>query len=186
MLGEWQVWKEALPKSICDDYLHRLKQLPVSDGNIGEEGTNYNIRRSKVSFLPGRIGYEDVYDMIDNYVSRINRDYFGFDISYGVRDIQFTKYSGQDKGHYNWHHDVFYSQKEPYHRKLSFTLQLSDPGEYTGGDFEFRDVENVASDLLRPQGSILVFPSFLYHRVTPVQEGTRYSLVSWIDGPRWR
>ena len=30
-----------------------------------------------------------------------------------------------------------------------------------------------------PKGSLIVFPSFVWHRVCPVKRGTRYSLVIW-------
>ncbi len=186
MLGEWQVWTKAIPKSTCDNMLFRLKQLSTDEGNIGNSIVNHEIRKSKIAFVPDNNFYSDIYGMIDQYVTKINRDYFGFDISYGIHDVQFATYSGEEQGHYGWHHDVFFAQKEPYHRKLSFVLQLSDPNEYTGGDFQFRDVPAVSDEQFKPQGSLLIFPSFFYHRVTPVLTGTRYSLVSWIDGPRWR
>jgi PKHD-type hydroxylase len=32
---------------------------------------------------------------------------------------------------------------------------------------------------IREKGSVIVFPSFIWHRVTPVTAGTRYSLVNW-------
>ena len=33
-----------------------------------------------------------------------------------------------------------------------------------------------------PKGSIVVFPSFIWHRVKPITKGTRYSLVMWNCG----
>ena len=39
---------------------------------------------------------------------------------------------------------------------------------------------------IRPQGSVIVFPSFVWHRVTPVTKGTRYSLVLWTCGQPFR
>ena len=71
-----------------------------------------------------------------------------------------------------------------YDRKLSVVIQLSDPTTYQGGDFQFQDVETPVN--FRTQGSILVFPSYLPHRVTEITDGVRYSLVDWLEGPRWR
>ncbi len=73
-------------------------------------------------------------------------------------------------------------------RKLSMTINLNKPGEYDGGNLKFdfgphaggkrfHEVEEI-----RPQGSIIVFPSFIYHQVTPVTRGTRYSMVLWSVG----
>ena len=100
--------------------------------------------------------------------------------------------------HYNWHID---SLPEPYTnegplqgkiRKLSGVLVLSDPKEYKGGDLEFqfqtedpqfnkqRQVK-VAKEVA-PKGSIIIFPSFVWHRVKPVTQGVRYSLTTWHCG----
>jgi len=65
-------------------------------------------------------------------------------------------------------------------------MQLSDPTEYTGGQFEFSHVTDFPANEFTAKGSILVFPSALFHRVTPTTAGVRRSLVSWIEGPCWR
>ena len=114
--------------------------------------------------------------------------------------MQFTKYKLNQ--YYDWHCD---SWDTPYNkpnnathgkiRKLSVTCQLTDGSEYTGGELEF-DFRNYdphkrdesqhlrkAKEIL-PKGSIIVFPSFVWHRVKPVTSGTRYSLVCWnLGGP---
>ena len=76
-----------------------------------------------------------------------------------------------------------------FERKLSFTLQLSDSDEYTGGDLEFAelnggDQEEFKKDM-RKKGTVIVFPSFLQHRVTEVTEGQRHALVGWREGKQW-
>ena len=77
-------------------------------------------------------------------------------------------------------------------RKLSLTIQLSDPEDYEGGMFEQRilrkndegDLNAITNSLesIKPRGSLLVFPGFVYHRVMPVTKGTRRSLVAWAVG----
>ena len=72
-------------------------------------------------------------------------------------------------------------------RKLSLTLQLSDPNTYEGGKFLLFNGEHEPSEPpIREQGSIIVFDSRLWHKVTPVTKGVRYSLVSWVLGPHFR
>lgn len=76
-------------------------------------------------------------------------------------------------------------------RKLSCTLSLNDPEEYEGGNLKFDFGPHVPDRFLtcteiRPRGSIIVFPSHLYHQVTPVTKGIRYSLVSWHLGKPFR
>jgi PKHD-type hydroxylase len=94
-----------------------------------------------------------------------------------LEGIQFTKYSAP-AGRYGKHVDSWV--KGPV-RKLSFTLQLSDPQEYEGGELRlyFKDDPEV---MPKPQGAITLFPSYVLHEVTPVTKGTRYSLVAWVTG----
>jgi len=102
--------------------------------------------------------------------------------------IQFSIYKpGQ---YYDWHCDT---PKRPNKnnkiRKLSLTLSLSDPKEYRGGEleFDFRDGSKpVICEQIKTKGSVVVFPGFLYHRVKPVLEGTRHSLVCWAVGNPWK
>ena len=77
-------------------------------------------------------------------------------------------------------------------RKLSMTVNLSDPTEYSGGEFEidrgphWNDERYYTVHEIRPRGSIIVFPSYVYHQVLPVTWGERKSLVMWSIGPPWR
>lgn len=76
-------------------------------------------------------------------------------------------------------------------RKLSCTISLNDPSEYDGGNLKFdlgphRTDRYYECTEIRKRGSIIVFPSHLYHQVTPVTRGTRYSLVCWNLGNPFR
>lgn len=77
-------------------------------------------------------------------------------------------------------------------RKLSMTVNLNKPGDYEGGNLKFDFGPHAFGERfheceeIRPQGSIIVFPSFVDHCVTPVTTGTRYSLVLWALGEPWK
>jgi PKHD-type hydroxylase len=77
-------------------------------------------------------------------------------------------------------------------RKISLTINLNEPGDYDGGNLKFDFGPHVDGDQyhecieIRPQGSIVVFPGFVNHCVTPVTRGTRYSLVLWSLGKPWK
>lgn len=91
--------------------------------------------------------------------------------------VQLAEYRVGDE--YDWHLDI-----GPYAaalRKLSLSVQLTDPGEYEGGDLEIR---GVSGGELRAPGTVIIFPSFLLHRVTPVTRGIRRSLVAWAIGEK--
>tara|TARA_R100001129_G_scaffold91826_1_gene62682 strand:- start:103 stop:693 length:591 start_codon:yes stop_codon:yes gene_type:complete len=100
-------------------------------------------------------------------------------------EIQYTEYHATEGGKYDWHHDVDWNNnKTELDRKLSVTVQLSDPLDYDGGVFEFQETEQPNIEY-KTKGTVLIFPSYLQHRVTPVTRGLRKSLVAWFYGPRW-
>ena len=72
------------------------------------------------------------------------------------------------------------------------TINLSEPGSYEGGNLKFDYGPHIKGERyhecteIRPKGSVIVFPSYLYHQVTPVTKGTRYSLVMWSLGHPFR
>ena len=142
-----------------------------------------------------------IYKEIHPYIHQANRDAgWNFDWDWSEA-CQFTKYGvGQ---YYGWHCDSWDKPYEleknsdctypPDHgkiRKLSVTISLNDPNEYEGGNLEFDFRNSTDTEWqkgktskecveIRPRGSIVVFPSFVWHRVTPVTKGVRNSLVIW-------
>ena len=82
-----------------------------------------------------------------------------------------------------------------YVRKLSMTLLLN--GHFEGGEFQFynggRPIDDVGEitgkqieNDIKSQGTVIVFDSRDFHRVTPVTRGVRHSLVSWVTGPNFK
>ena len=195
-------FKSAIPPKICDDIIkHGLSQAETMarTGGYGDKELTKdqikNIQRKRKSDL---VWMNDtwIYKEIHPYVHEANRRAgwnFDWDRS---ESCQFTKYKLNQ--YYDWHCDSWdkvYKRKEgdPDNgkiRKLSMTCQLTDGSEYSGGEleFDFRNYEpharveakhlRKATEIL-PKGSIIIFPSFLWHRVKPITKGTRYSLVVW-------
>lgn len=131
-----------------------------------------------------------IFERINSVVEQINNNFYNFDLN-GYDFVQYGEYRDTDNGHYNWHLDSYLGQlpdDEFEQRKLSLTLLLNDPQkDFTGGEFQFNYSEEnnpVTVDLNK--GTIIIFPSFLIHRVTRVTKGTRKSLVAWIVGPNFR
>ena len=109
-----------------------------------------------------------------------NNKLFQLDLYGFTEKLQFTEYEGQGS-HYDWHPDIGPNTTK---RKLSIVVQLSDEKDYEGGELLIN-----TGQLLIPskkQGTVILFPSFLMHKVEPLQSGNRYSLVSWISGNTWR
>ena len=199
---EYYNWsfKGALPVHLCKDIVaYGLKHTPstASTGlyhrdlkknplNKQELKKLQKIRHSNIAWLNDPW----IYNEIQPYINVANKN-AGWNFQWDWSEsIHFTHY--RLNYHYNWHCD---SGEKPYDdtshkdfvgkiRKLSATVSLSAPDDYEGGNLEFNYLNNVKSKAqvckeIKPQGSIVVFPSFVYHRVTPVTKGTRYSLVLW-------
>jgi predicted 2-oxoglutarate/Fe(II)-dependent dioxygenase YbiX len=77
-----------------------------------------------------------------------------------------------------------FSPKNGEQRKLSCVILLNDSTEFEGGCLRIKEVES--NNLLVKKGSIIVFPSFLEHTVTPVAKGVRYTAVTWASGPAFK
>jgi len=174
------------------DYITRYadKILDVKEATVGRDKkeTIHKTRKSQTGFITknGLANSELWYFVSSKLVDIItdaNKKVYGFSIS-GIDAIQYTVYSNAGD-HYSWHTDTFFDQS-PFQRKLSVTLQLTDPSTYKGGDFELLQRHEYSLEELRQKGNVLVFPSFLSHRVTPVIEGERKSIVAWFDGRRFQ
>lgn len=186
MKDHWLVWTSAIDGETCDKIIQQGLELKSDIGVIGQTGiVNKEIRSSTVSWFEDR-KVPWIVEIIKTHVAHANIKNFGFDISHGINGIQFSSYSDVVSGRYDWHVDTYHTSIEPSDRKLSFCLQLSDPDTYEGGEFEFRGCDPLNYSIFKPRGSILVFPSIFEHRVLPVTKGVRYSLVSWIEGPKFR
>ena len=114
-----------------------------------------------------------------------NRKHWQFDLA-GVGEHQLTHYSSDDAGVYHTHIDMSLDSSKAKSRKLSFVLQLSDGGDYFGGDLALFHVRSPDRQQARGIGTLIVFPSFVAHSVGPLVRGERWSLVSWLSGPRFR
>lgn len=185
----YHVFPGAVSNAKCDEIIRKGLDLPAQNASIGN-GADAKQDSYRVSTIRWFDPYNElgIKSLIEDYAMRANRVHFGFDISFGTHEIQFTEYHGNQNGKYGMHIDTFWDSPDFYDRKLSFVLQLSDPNSYEGGNFDFSvpGADLTELQLFRQRGSVLVFPSYFMHGVQPVTKGIRYSLVSWIDGPKFR
>ena len=191
----WQMWCGYFSIEQCQKIIELGSDLAIEDGNIGHGGPtalNKTSRRSKVGWFNRRTEvYQWIFRQLENSFQFANVNAFNFDLTY-FREIQFTEYDESYEGKYDWHEDCTWCRSHPTRRKLSICVQLSAPATYEGGNLELNTDqlggEDQAPDVeqLRQQGTTMVFPSFLRHRVTPITSGKRYSLVSWYEGPPFR
>jgi len=195
-------FKSALPLRLCDEIIKYGNSKQEIVGKIGGLENN-NLSKEETKKLKRKRNSDIVwlndtwiYKEIHPFVHEANKN-AGWNFEWDWSEpIQFTKYKLNQ--YYDWHCDSFdiphndLKNLKTYgkNRKLSVTCQLTDGSEYTGGElqFDFRNYDPHLRDENKhvftlkevlPKGSIVVFPSFVWHRVKPVTKGTRYSLVMW-------
>lgn len=184
MRDVWQLFRSALSPETVQQIIACGEAEEAHTATVSNQRQfREQVRSSTVRW----VGDQWIRDKLWEFVKHANINAFGVDVM-NVAELQFTEYHATENGHYDWHHDIHWQQdgdlKTNADRKLSITVQLSDPSEYRGGEFEFEECPTPAD--ARAKGTILVFPSYLRHRVLPVTSGTRKSLVAWFHGPRWR
>lgn len=193
MIGEWCYFKSYFSKEYCEDIIKTAKLIDPQEASMGlsETGTshqNLDYRRSKVRFLnSGDWRFQKLFDDLWKVILTANKDWFNFHLT-KMDFVQLAEYDASYKGEYKAHHDVFWINKDPfYHRKLTALVQLSNPDEYEGGNFEILEANPAPTpEEMKDQGTVIVFPSFYRHQANPVTKGTRYSIASWVEGPKWR
>ena len=123
-----------------------------------------------------------IYDRIQGVARTLNDRVYQFDISGFSEHLQYTIYHGSEGGHYDWHVDQGPLRTR---RKLSISVQLSDPSQYEGCDLQFY-AGNKTETAPRERGTVIAFPSYVLHRVTPCTKGTRKAIVAWTTGPQFK
>lgn len=185
----WQIRPGLFRKKTCESWIEKALEIEPVQGTVGHGGDaavmDDKIRRSQLRWINRRKPFVDVWDRMIELFHEANSAAFGFNL-WRLPSVQFTEYSADRGDFYGWHEDITWVRPNDFaHRKLSMVVQLSDGDSYKGGDFELKG-KDANKEQLRMQGSVIVFPSFLSHRVTPVIEGVRYSLVAWMEGPKFR
>ena len=208
LVNEWFYFNNAVSKEVCEDIKNLSNgsfgsaTVDVHKGTTEEEritgrkkeyGLNKKSRISDISWT----SEQWVIDLVWPYMVQANEGAgWNYDIT-SVESIQITKY--KPGSFYGWHRDGPSDCLSKYNlpdnkfmhgkvRKLSMTILLN--GNYKGGEFQFAHYNKLDNKVQTPDfknaGSVIVFPSFIEHQVTPVTKGTRYSLVAWFLGPPFK
>lgn len=177
----WIMWEGALSDEICDYIIESGLTLLPNKASTFKGGDDPN-RKTQVRWIQKQ-AFPDILDIVDKFARDAN-EHFKLDID-SIDYLQFTEY--KDVGHfYGDHHDVDWDRADGRHRKISIVVQLSDPKEYTGGDFSFMTTESPDPITVKKRGTVIAFVSYYDHAVSPILSGSRTSLVGWYEGPRWK
>jgi PKHD-type hydroxylase len=160
---------------IIGDFTPHLKPALVETMDLAESAS---IRKSSAVFVFPSESTNWIFERLDKAIQETNDVVYGFAVTQFKEGFQFTRYEAGE--YYGPHFDI--GPGKLTERKLSLTVQLSAPEDYTGGELMIYP-EFVAP---KDQGMMTVFPSFMCHHVLPVTTGVRYSLVSWMAGPPFK
>ena len=179
----------------CTQVVEQVKALNLFvDGRTGGRG-GHSVRRSTVARL-SRSEFGWVYERVQAGIALANSHAWGYSSLGNLEDLQVARYQTHAEGsggHYTWHTDAIKEGTNYYakfhggpkngwndqnqNRLLSMSVQLSNGSEYIGGNLQVG-----SANATRKMGSAVVFPSYMLHRVHPVQEGERFALVAWLRG----
>ena len=178
-----QTMKPIFTPEQCQMIINAGRSEPRNNAEVGNEkgikGGVYDTktRTSHISWIPFK-KMTEMYKQIEQTMKQTNGNHFGFENMQINEMAQYTEYP--EGGFYDWHvdNDVNF-QHEPPVRKISMTCLLSPEHEFEGGDLQLMKEDKVAKI---KQGHAIFFASFIRHRVAPVTQGNRKSLVMWFGG----
>lgn len=178
-------WANSFTSEEMDRIMLAGDALPLAQAGLMKDiaaDTRDQIRITRTAWLDATPENKWIYDRVQQVAMRINAMAYRFDLTGFSERIQYSVYHGSEGGHYDWHVDQGPLMTR---RKLSISVQLSDPSRYEGGDLQFLAGSRTET-APRDRGMLIAFPSYGVHRVAPVTGGTRKSLVIWITGPQFR
>lgn len=189
------VFPRAVRPDVCDQIVKDCKQNILKDayiiGSDKKDRDDPEIRKTSIHFITDKDN--KVNELAWHFLREANKIQFNYDLTY-FQPIQFAEY--KDGGFYGWHQDQGNIDKTGEVRKLSLTLVLSNPDKFEGGELQFYNGDRPLEDVgeitakqlttdIKSQGSVIVFDSRDFHRVTPVV-GVRHSIVCWTVGPNFK
>ena len=182
-------WFElGLTKEELIKFNNLILNLEYQDATIIGESVSgeksLDVRSSKIKWIPHSDDWNWLYNKFQDMIAEANDELWNFNIYDIVEEIQYTEYHASDMGHYDWHQDI--GPGDASLRKISLTVQLTDSNLYEGGDLEIWQGGEVRDKTPRGSGIVIIFPSYMMHRVTPVTKGVRRSLVLWVGGEHYK
>ena len=187
-------YENAVSSEICNKLITCFDESNFHSGIIGyglQSQVNKEVRDTDIQWAPKG---DLVECILTRFIMQANQEaLWNFDIT-EPESVQIGRY--KEDQFYKQHMDCFVKGSDVIatgngsgvvvpmltQRKISASLLLNDESEYEGGDLVVLD-EIIKT---KKQGTIIVFPSFMAHQVTPITRGVRYSAVCWMGGPKWK
>ena len=171
-------WEKLFTPEECEKIIEIAKNKGLTQG---ETSGKLDIRSSKISWLYAVDNLDWVFKRITDAVLNLNNRFFQFDIYALNEGLQFTNYK-EPSDKYGKHIDRRFNNII---RKLSLSIQLTNPEEYEGGELILYE-DGKGTEMKKEQGALVLFPSYILHEVKPVTKGERNSLVTWVTGKQFK
>lgn len=177
-------FKDLYTPPECQAIIDMSKELKAETAKVGggenpAGDVNAAKRITEIFWINWEAKNTWLFQKLADSVSGANAKWWGFHLAGLNEALQLTHYRGEESGHYDWHEDASWAGNFQL-RKISAVVLLND--DFEGGDFEFLH-SGKPQELSK--GTLILFPSYMTHRVTKVTKGERWSLVSWVSGPPW-
>jgi len=172
---------DFLSKDECNEIINIAKNKGYENGIVYGKNPFSKVRQSNICWLVPSDNLEWVFRKLTDAVMLLNKEYFKFNLFGMLEGLQFTNYKSPS-GKYGKHVDRAHNLVV---RKLSISIQLTDPKEYKGGELCLYEGDK-AMIMDKTQGKLVIFPSFMLHEVKPVKSGERNSLVAWVTGENFK
>jgi PKHD-type hydroxylase len=174
-------WNKAFSKEECQTIINIAKDKGLIKGTTFNDDKTKDVRDSKISWLYPVDDIDWVFRRVTDITLNLNERFFKFDL-FGLNEgFQFTNYEAPS-GKYGKHVDRGINSPV---RKLSISIQLTNPEEYEGGELYLYD-DDKGTLMDKTQGTLILFPSYVLHEVMPVTKGERNSLVTWVTGKQFK
>ena len=180
--------EDSLPEELCEVIIGIGLRAEAEQAAVyleGKDTQKQEVRNNTISWINDKT----INELLGEYVKHANK-LAGW--NFHINSYEVPQFSSYGPGQfYDWHVDMGVEKPtDPAYRKLSVSIALNET--YMGGDFQVAEWGIPVTDTvvtlkdMRKAGSVCVFPSFIHHRVTPVEVGTRYSLVGWFRGDMFK
>lgn len=167
----------------CDEICRLAYEQGFAEAKVGRTGdtrVDKACNSSMVCYLHDHLNMSFVYERVRGFVNKANEKFWNFDLFDYGEPFKFAEY--KENTGTDFHSDITDYCTTGF-RKLTIIIQLSREDDYKGGELVVNGETNIVS---RKRGHVIVFPSFLLHKVNQITEGKRCSLVGFAYGPPLR
>ena len=189
---QYVYFDDVFSKDELEKIIELNSKISLKDGDVSASDFDA-IRVSKITHQNPNKNNQWIFDRLNQFIMQVNLDIFNYDLT-GYEFYQYAEYDEKNAGHYEYHVDIMFNGlnlnfgvNNIETRKLSMTLLLNEPEiDFEGGEFYVKLGADDENRVEFKAGRIILFPSYILHKVTPVTKGIRKSLVVWVTGPKFR